>query len=140
MDQSIIELELATLATLSSAQLRERWVSLAGHPVPKISPSQLRLALSWEIQAKALGGYSRRTRQRLDQLAAGRTKTSEVRAGMRLVREWNGVLHVVTVKDDLVLSWNDKDWNSLSEVARAITGTRWSGPAFFGLKQRKRPS
>lgn len=140
MDPTSFELELAALATLSSAQLRKRWVSLAGLPVPKISPSQLRLALAWEIQAKALGGYSRRTRQRLDQLAAGKTQTSELRASMRLVREWNGILHVVTVDDDLVIHWNDKEWNSLSEVARAITGTRWSGPAFFGLKQRKRAS
>jgi hypothetical protein len=56
---------------------------------------------------------------------------------MRLVREWNGKVHVVTIGEDNVISWNDRHWRSLSEVARAITGTRWSGPAFFGLKQRR---
>lgn len=56
---------------------------------------------------------------------------------MRLAREWNGKLHVVTVGEDGVIRWSDGEWRSLSEVARAITGTRWSGPAFFGLKARK---
>ena len=52
------------------------------------------------------------------------------------MREWNGVLHTVMVGEDGQVHWNGKDWNSLSQVARAITGTRWSGPAFFGLKAR----
>jgi len=56
---------------------------------------------------------------------------------MRLVREWQGRLHVVTIAEDGVVMWNEKQWRSLSEVAREITGTRWSGPAFFGLKQKK---
>jgi hypothetical protein len=55
---------------------------------------------------------------------------------MRLVREWNGTANVVTVGEDRVIRWNGREWRSLSEVARAITGTRWSGPAFFGLKQK----
>jgi len=56
---------------------------------------------------------------------------------MRLVREWHGTVHVVTVDETGALHWNDREWRSLSEIARTITGTRWSGPAFFGLKQRK---
>lgn len=56
---------------------------------------------------------------------------------MRLMREWNGTLHVVTVDEDGTILWNDREWGSLSAVARAITGTRWSGPAFFGLRTRK---
>jgi len=55
---------------------------------------------------------------------------------MRLVREWNGKAHVVMVGDDKVIRWNGQEWRSLSEVAKAITGTHWSGPAFFGLKKR----
>ena len=75
--------------------------------------------------------------QKLEQLAAGKTRTQPyLRAGMRLVREWNGTLHVVTIGEDQVIRWDDRSWNSLSEVARAITGTRWSGPAFFGLKKK----
>jgi hypothetical protein len=55
---------------------------------------------------------------------------------MQLVREWNGVVHVVVIGEDDVIRWNDREWRSLSEVARAITGTRWSGPSFFGLKRK----
>jgi hypothetical protein len=132
-----IEEELAALATMSSAQLRERWIEVTGAVVPKVSPALLRLALAYALQEKAYGGLSRRTSQRLAQLAGGKTRTSDARPGMRLVREWNNSLHVVTIGEDGTIRWNDRDWKSLSEVARAITGTRWSGPAFFGLKQRQ---
>jgi hypothetical protein len=132
-----IEEELAALATMSSAQLRERWIEVTGAVVPKVSPALLRLALAYALQEKAFGGLSRRTSQRLAQLAGGKTRTSDARPGMRLVREWNGSLHVVTIGEDGTIRWNDRDWKSLSEVARAITGTRWSGPAFFGLKQKQ---
>ncbi|KUO54172.1 MAG: hypothetical protein APF78_01180 [Sphingomonadales bacterium BRH_c3] len=120
------------------AQLRERWSSLTGRPVPRVSAALLRLALAWEVQAAAHGGLSRQVQQTLDQLAAGKTETRRHEPGMRLMREWNGVLHVVTIGDDGAICWNDRTWNSLSSVARAITGTRWSGPAFFGLKQHKK--
>ena len=55
---------------------------------------------------------------------------------MRLVREWNGTVQVVEVDESNTIRWNGRAWGSLSEVARAITGTRWSGPAFFGLKRK----
>jgi hypothetical protein len=97
----------------------------------------LRLALAWELQAKVHGGHSSRTRQRLEQLDRAKTTTQAAQPGMRLVREWQGTLHVVTIGDDHVVHWNDQEWRSLSEVARAITGTRWSGPAFFWLKQKR---
>ena len=96
----------------------------------------LRLALAWEIQAQRLGGLSRETTRTLDQLATAKTRTSAVAPGMRLVREWSGKVHVVTIGDDGVISWDARPWRSLSEVAREITGTRWSGPAFFGLKRK----
>jgi hypothetical protein len=95
------------------------------------------MALAWELQAKVHGGLSRRTQQRLAQMWQAKTMTREVQPGMRLVREWNGNVHIVQVGEDGVIRWSGKAWNSLSEVARAITGTRWSGPAFFGLKQKK---
>ncbi len=56
---------------------------------------------------------------------------------MRLVRVWNGVAHVVTVKETDEVEWNGRTWRSLSEVVRTITGTQWSGPKFFGLRDRK---
>jgi hypothetical protein len=131
-----LEEALARLQTLSSAELRTMWQKLAKGPVPRVSPSLLRLALAWELQAGALGGLPRATQQVLAQLAAAKTRTIPARAGMQLVREWNGVVHVVTIGEDDVIRWNEREWRSLSEVARAITGTRWSGPAFFGLKRK----
>lgn len=131
-----VEEELAALVTLSPAQLCSRWQEVTGAVVPKVSPGLLRLALAYELQVKAYGGLSRRTQQRLAQLAAAKTRTSDVQPGMRLVREWNDTVHVVTVDDAKAIHWNGRTWRSLSEVARAITGTRWSGPAFFGLKRK----
>ena len=132
-----IEDKLAALTTMSSVQLQGEWRALKGTPAPLISPSLLRMALGNELQARALGGLSRVSQQRLTQLGTARTVTQAVRPGTRLIREWNGVAHIVEVGDDGVIRWNGAVWNSLSEVARAITGTRWSGPAFFGLRSRK---
>lgn len=129
--------ELAALETLSLAQLREKWTEVCnGRPLPRLSAGLLRLALAWELQAKVHGGLSRQTMQRLDQLATGKTTTRAVQPGMRLMREWNGKLHVVMIEEHGAIRWNDQTWRSLSAVARAITGTRWSGPAFFGLKKK----
>ena len=128
--------EIAALDALSSADLRQRWVRLTSSPVPRISPALLRLALAWELQARRLGGHSREVTRQLDQLARGKTKTSRSQPGMRLVREWQGRVHVVTIGEDQTIHWDDRTWRSLSEVAREITGTRWSGPAFFGLKKK----
>lgn len=133
---SKLDEQLAGLATMSPAQLREMWRQVTGAAVPRISPKMLKLALGYELQAKALGGLSRATQQKLAQIAAAKTRTSPAQPGMRLVREWNGIVHVVVIGEDKVIRWNDREWRSLSEVARAITGTRWSGPAFFGLKRR----
>ncbi|MET3760101.1 DUF2924 domain-containing protein [Sphingomonas sp. UYEF23] len=131
-----MEEQIARLTTLSSADLRETWTRLTASLVPRISPSLLRMALAYEIQARAFGGLSRETTRKLDQLAAAKTKTSAVSPGMRLVREWGGKAHVVTIGEDKVIRWNEREWQSLSQVAREITGTRWSGPAFFGLKRK----
>ena len=131
-----MEEQLAALATMSPAQLADSWVSVTGSVVPNISANMLRLALGYELQAKVHGGLSRSTQQKLGQLARAKTVTSAAQAGMRLVRVWDGVAHVVVVGEDGVIRWNERHWRSLSEVARAITGTRWSGPAFFGLKKK----
>lgn len=136
-----VEDKLAALENMSSAALKEEWRRVTDAPLPRVSPRLLRLALAWEIQASAYGGHCRETIRTLDQLAAGKTRTSRATPGMRLVREWNGRAHVVTIDEGgaskgQVIRWNDKEWRSLSEVARAITGTRWSGPAFFGLKKK----
>lgn len=131
-----VEAALASLEELSLQELRERWNSVSSDPVPRLSAKLLRLALAWEIQSQAFGGLSRRTQQLLEQAANGKTKTDCPSAGMRLVREWNETVHVVTIDEQGIIHWNEQTWNSLSQVAKTITGTHWSGPAFFGLKTK----
>ena len=131
-----VDAQLRALETMSSAQLKGEWRRLTKSSAPRISPKMMRLALAWEMQAKAFGGLSRETTRKLDQLTTAKTKTSSVSPGMRLVREWSGKVHVVTIGEDKVIRWQDREYRSLSEVAKAITGTHWSGPAFFGLKRK----
>lgn len=129
--------QLDALGALSRAELGDAWRKLTGRPVPRLSADMLRLALGYEIQAKAFGHLPRKARAQLDGAAAARPCITPLTPGMRLVREWHGSVHVVTVGENGALTWNDRAWTSLSEIARTITGTRWSGPAFFGLRQRK---
>lgn len=131
-----LEAKLAALEDMSSSDLRSHWQRRTGEIAPRISPKLLRLALAWELQAEALGGLSRATQQKLDQLGAGKTRTAPATPGTRLVREWQGKAHVVTVGADKVIRWEDREYRSLSQVAKAITGTHWSGPAFFGLRKK----
>ena len=93
---------------MSSADLRLWWAKLTGTPCPRISPKLLRLALAWELQARACGGLPRSVQQKLEQLAAGKTRTQRTAPGMRLVREWNGTLHVVTIGEDQVIRWDER--------------------------------
>ena len=129
-----LEGELAALDAMSRQDLRGRWARLTGRPVPKVSAKMLRLAIGYELQAKAHGGLSRAAVRTLDQAAAGKSVTADLRPGMRLAREHGGTVHVVKIGESGEIMWNAREWRSLSEVARAITGTRWSGPAFFGLR------
>jgi hypothetical protein len=131
-----IEAQLAALEEMDSAALRSMWGTMTASPVPRVSPAMLRLALGYELQCKAYGGMSRVTQQKLGQLARAKTVSAPAQSGMRLVRAWQGKTHVVMIGEDGIIRWNERDWGSLSEVARAITGTRWSGPAFFGLKTK----
>ncbi|BBD98832.1 recombinase family protein [Sphingobium amiense] len=103
-----IEAELAALEGLSSAALKERWVTMTSSPVPRISPAMLRLALGREIQARALGGFDRQTGQRLAQAMAAGSGTVAVSPGTRLVREWQGRAHVVTVGEDGAVRWEGR--------------------------------
>ena len=128
--------QLAELEEMDKANLKDRWAKLTGRPVPKVSSAMLRLAIGYELQVRALGGLSRKAKQQLGQHGSGKASTRDIRPGMRLAREYGGKVHVVVIGDDSEIVWNDRRWNSLSEVARAITGTRWSGPAFFGLREK----
>lgn len=137
MKTAEVEERVAALADQSPAQLRAQWLEFQGAPIPRVSPTLLRLALAWEIQARVSGGLLPKIDKALIWLTKGLIETRAATPGMRLVREWNGTVHVATVDESGQISWNGRQWNSLSEVARAITGTRWSGPAFFGLKQKR---
>jgi hypothetical protein len=103
--------------------------------------------LAHRLQEKAFGGLSKPSRNRLRKLAESAEKpstrlthaTKRLRPGTRLIREWRGETHVVSVLDDGA-EYRGKRYGSLSEIARTITGTRWSGPAFFGLKSSAAPS
>lgn len=92
--------QLAALATLSLAQLRTRWTDVSDGPVPRVSAALLRLAIAYALQERVHGGLSRRASQRLEQIAVAKTRTTDAQPGMRLVREWQCRLHVVTIAED----------------------------------------
>lgn len=129
---------LASLPALSFDELRAVWRRELRSDAPKVSAALLRLGLAHDLQVKVHGDLPKRAQRQLAAIAGGKpAAATNIRPGMRLVREWNGEAHVVSVGEDNIIRWNDREWTSLSAVARAITGTRWSGPAFFGLKNRK---
>lgn len=106
MSADKMDAALASLKDLPLSELRERWIAVSTDPLPRLSAAMLRLALAWEIQAQAFGGLSRRTQQLLEQAASGKTATKTASPGMRLVREWNGKVHVVTIDDAGAIQWN----------------------------------
>ena len=136
-----LEREIAALGDLSRAELIERWQGHYRSAPPKgISRSLLIRAVAYEMQARRFGGLRPATERRLRQIADGvgasnncvRDTAVVVRPGARLIREWHGVVHVVDAIDGAFL-WNGLRYRSLSAIARAITGARWSGPRFFGV-------
>ncbi|WP_151973765.1 DUF2924 domain-containing protein [Erythrobacter sp. EC-HK427] len=132
---TMLDEQLAALEKLGKSELGDRWAKLTGQPPPNVSAALLRLAVGYELQARTLGKLSRKTSKALEAGTSSKATTRGIRPGMRLAREHGGKVHVVTIGDAGEIIWNSRQWNSLSEVARAITGTRWSGPAFFGLRQ-----
>lgn len=142
--QSVAE-QLAGLAHLSLEELKARWLKLKGVPLPKFMRRGLMTsAVAYAIQEAAFGGLDAKTRKRLDELASqivpsgGKPppRPNRVKPGTRLVREWKGRVHEVMVLED-GFAWKGKRYPSLSVIAREITGTRWNGWMFFGLKQRE---
>jgi Protein of unknown function (DUF2924) len=126
---------LADLDVMDRTGLARLWSDLIGGDVPtSMSQPMQRRFLAFELQAKAEGGLPAAIRARLDLIAAGeeRAATPTLQPGARLLREWNGTTHVVDVLPEGFL-WNGRRHRSLSAIARAITGARWSGPRFFGL-------
>lgn len=110
---------------------------VGGAPPRRLSTPLMRRILAFEMQARQHGGLSANLQRRLEGVAAGKGRAASpaIASGGRLIREWNGVSHVVDVVENGYL-WRDHRYRSLSAIARAITGAHWSGPRFFGLKSR----
>ncbi len=128
--------EIAGLCGLSRADLVERWIEFHGSAPPKTLTKDLLVrGIAYEMQVRQAGGLTSAEKKALGALAQGGTNPSPgaLKAGTRLYRSWQGVTQEVLVLES-GYSWRDKTYASLSEVARAITGTRWSGPRFFGVK------
>ena len=136
---------LAALKTATTPDLKQQWRTLFGTEPPPYNRRFLENRLAYRVQELAYGGLKPETVKRLDALAAqfdGRgIATRRIRhdakpvAGTRLMREYQGVQHSVTVTGD-GYEYQGRPYRSLSAIARAITGTRWNGLLFFGLRSR----
>ena len=137
---------LAALKTADIAELKRQWRELCGTEPPPYNRKFLESRLAYRIQELAYGGLKPETVARLEalgeQLDGGNVVLRRIRAGedrpvagTRLVREWQGVQHTVTVLAD-GFEYEGRPYRSLSAIARAITGTRWNGWAFFGRARR----
>jgi hypothetical protein len=142
IDPAAIEAEVDQVRSLGIDALRKRWRSMFGAIPPKgLTKDIIARMIAYRIQEEAFGGLDRETIKLLDRLARGE-KPSELnrrlKAGTVLVREYLGERHTVTVVPDGFL-WADKTYASLSVIAQTITGTKWNGPRFFGLRMARKP-
>lgn len=147
-----VETEIAQLCNLGLPDLRHRWRTCFRKPAPEHLPRHLLLAMiAYRIQTDRLNDLDRETRQLLDAIGITESSSSVIARlkafdqrqvgltpGTVLVREWDKASHHVMVTDD-GFAWNGKSYDSLSQIAFALTGTKWSGPRFFGLRDRKLP-
>jgi len=137
--------EIALLESLDTNQLRARWKNLYGIAAPlRFSRDLLRRAIAYRMQEDQLGGLKPTTRRLLERVAQNARARRPIRVapatklmpGTVLLREWSGTQHRVTVLEGGVMFRGIRH-RSLSEVARLITGSHWSGPAFFGIKANR---
>jgi hypothetical protein len=142
VDASAVEAEVARIGTMNKAELRSIWRSRYKSDPPRaFGPDLLRRSLAYRIQEEAFGGLPSRTKRELHHLIALLNKKPtarielprRIKSGAVLIREWKGKVVRVTVVDNGFL-FEGKTFSSLSEIARLITGTKWNGPRFFGLR------
>jgi hypothetical protein len=134
--------ELARLQTLTLPELKAKWAELYGKPLKGGRRDFLTRGIAYRLQELVYGGLSAKTRGRLKQLAKQFARNPDhrpavapdLKPGCRLLREWRGVMHEVVVLEK-GFRYRDQSHRTLSEIARLITGTRWSGPVFFGVKK-----
>jgi Protein of unknown function (DUF2924) len=146
-----VSIDIEHLEQLSRAELRVLWErEFAGKAPRTLGRDILALGIAYARQERRCGGLARPVAKELDRLLARvlRDEATDVpkaaisllpRTGTMLVREWRGTTHHVTVVDDGFL-WNGKIHQSLSSIARAITGTNWNGPRFFGMREPRKPA
>lgn len=144
--QDSVLAQVAALRSMPAPELRRNWQRLFDTPAPRFNRRFLESRLAYRIQELAYGGLKPQTVARLEalgeQLDGGNITVRRQRAddrpiaGTRLIREYQGVEYCVTVLPD-GYEWQGRPYKSLSAVARAVTGTRWNGLVFFGLKNRR---
>ena len=140
----VIEAELEQLKSMPIVGLRARWrAKFKSEPPKAFGPDLLRRSIAYKLQEDAYGGLDRATARLLKQLMAQHSKTPgkivmprRIMPGAVMVRKWKGQAHRVTVLEE-GFAYEGKPYQSLSEIARLITGTRWNGPRFFGLRTGK---
>ena len=144
LSREAISARLMALPAIPIKELKRQWRSLYGSEPPlRVSRGLLIRAVAYRIQEQAFGGLKPSTRRLLARLALDARNGTPLKlsprapasAGTVLMREWQGITHEVRVLDRGVL-YKRRRYRSLSEVARLITGSRWSGPLFFGLRRR----
>jgi len=136
--------DIDALQKYSLDQLRNQWLGVFEEPASRYASRDFLIQnLSYREQEKQQGGLREGTRRRLNQLYQTFKENPDYRppasraplkAGTRLIRQWQGKVHSVTVLAN-AFEYLDEEYKSLSAIARLITGTRWSGPVFFGLKK-----
>ena len=136
--RKMLEHRLGCLRSMPAAALRREWRYQFGEAAPKVSSNLLRLALGYTMQEKAFGKLSAAHAKFLEGGAPKPEASIRLKPGTRLVREWNGRMHSVLVRED-GFEFDGKLYPTLSAVAVRITGAHWSGPRFFGLKRRPLP-
>jgi hypothetical protein len=148
--ETSVEEEIAHLRGLDLKGLRARWQSVSQRPAPDHLPRHLLFAIiAYRIQADRFGDLDHETRQLLDRTGAKESgaamsarlvsfdqKRTELTPGTVLVRDWDRQSQRVMVMAD-GFAWNGQTYDSLSKVASAITGTKWNGPRFFGLRDKE---
>lgn len=135
---------LAQIAEMDPAGLAAEWARRYGAPAPNISSDLVRLGLAYRFQEQRHGGVSRSSKTVMRRAAVAADQSTKPTAiirkltpGTRLVRDWRGVGHTVTVLED-GFAYDGRQWPSLSAIAKAITGAHWNGPRFFGLTERRK--
>jgi len=123
--------QLAALATMSSAQLREEWVRVWKRPAPRFTPELLRLGIAYRLQERASG--RKVNAERLVRRAAAEKQSRQaIKPGTQFIRSWNGRTIAATA-EERGFRFGDRVYPSLTAIAREVTGAHWSGPRFFGL-------